>query len=203
MNSLLDCMSETSATVAIITETWMRSQPELMGLVQDLSLGAGIGMVNRNRDPGERELAHGGVTVLRKETDCSLRNVDLKIPNPSGFEVLVAARALQSHTRKLVVLACYIPPNYTRKKGNNALNFVDDCMVEIKRRYKYPYILVGGDFNQWRIDDCLADYADIREALIGPTRGSRSIDRIFTNLSRTIKESGSLSPLETEGSNTQ
>ena len=176
----------------------MKDGKELDELVQDLSLGAGLGMINKNRRPGERGVAHGGVAVIWKESVCSLKQVDLKVPNPQEFEVLVAAGSLHGHTRKLVVVACYIPPNYSKKKGNDALEYVSDTVVELKRRFKDPYLLIAGDFNQWKVDACLEDFVDLKEAMVGPTRGGREIDRIFTNMSRKITESGTLSPLETE-----
>ena len=55
-----------------------------------------------------------------------------------------------------------------------------------------------GDFNQWKIDQALLDFADIREVLVGNTRKDKSLDRIFLNMSRAVTESGTLEPLETD-----
>ena len=55
-----------------------------------------------------------------------------------------------------------------------------------------------GDFNQWDIKEALQDFADVKEVNVGPTRGSRSIDRIFLNMTRAVVESGTLDPLETD-----
>ena len=44
----------------------------------------------------------------------------------------------------------------------------------------------------------LEDYVDITEAAVGPTRGDRSIDRLFTNFGRSIKQTGTLPSLETD-----
>ena len=57
-------------------------------------------------------------------------------------------------------------------------------------------MVVAGDFNQWRIDNALANFADIKEVPVGCTRGSRAIDRIFLNMKRSVKEYGTLDPLE-------
>ena len=43
------------------------------------------------------------------------------------------------------------------------------------------------------------NYTDMGEVQVGNTRGSRSIDRIFVNITRAVTESGMLEPLETEG----
>ena len=96
-----------------------------------------------------------------------------------------------------MVLACYLPPGYPKKRGEDALEYINDTIVHVKRRFKDPYIVLAGDFNQWNIGEAVLDFPDIREAQVGATRGSRSIDRIFTNLTRSITESGTLAPLET------
>ena len=71
-------------------------------------------------------------------------------------------------------------------------------VTEIKRRFNDPYIIVSGDFNQWKIDETLEDFPDLIEVEVGPTRGSRAIDRSFSNFSRAVKGSGTLPPLETD-----
>ena len=58
--------------------------------------------------------------------------------------------------------------------------------------------MIAGDFNQWNAGDALQEFVDIREVQVWPTRGDRAIDRIFTNMSRSITDYGTLSPLETE-----
>ena len=79
------------------------------------------------------------------------------------------------------------------------LDHITDAVLEMRQRYVNPYVVVTGDFNQWRIDQALEDYIDIVESDVGPTRGDRKIDRIFTNFPRSIIEAGSLPPLETDG----
>ena len=57
-------------------------------------------------------------------------------------------------------------------------------------------IVIGGDFNQFRIDTSLGDHRDIKEARVGPTRGRREIDRLFTNFGRRVKAATAVEPLE-------
>ena len=83
------------------------------------------------------------------------------------------------------------PPNYDRIRGPT------DTLIDMKRRFKDPYIIVAGDFNQWQLD--LADISDMKEIQVGCTRGSRSLDRFFSNLWSKVAESGTIAPLETEG----
>ena len=39
---------------------------------------------------------------------------------------------------------------------------------------------------------------DLKEVHVGPTRGTRSIDRLFCNIHRAVEEAGTVPPLETE-----
>ena len=92
-----------------------------------------------------------------------------------------------------------MPPNYPKQRGGGAIEYVENIIIELKRRYNDPYLFVAGDFNQWRIEDAMDNFPDISEVMVGPTRGSRSIDRIFSNVGRSLVESGTLLPLETGG----
>lgn len=109
IDSLLDCMNEVDASVVTVTETWLRSGERMEESVRDLSLGAGVGMLHKNRDPASSNgVCYGGVAILWKESFGSFRNIQFK--NPKGHEVLVGAGSMKGHRRKLVVIACYIPP---------------------------------------------------------------------------------------------
>ena len=155
-------------------------------------------MLNRNREVNERGVAHGGVAVLWKESRCTLAEVKLGVANFENFEVLVTAGKMHRHTRKLVVVAYYLPPNYTKRRGQEALAHISDVLVVVKHKYKDPYIFLAGDFNQWDIEETLLDFADMKEVQVGLTRNGRCIDRIYSNIGRTITECGMLAPLETE-----
>ena len=191
----MDCFHETDADYAILTETWL-NEGAVKELAEELSLGSGIGMLTKNRQRCENGVTYGGVAVLWKESLGSFKEIEVK--NPGRFEVLAAAGSVKGHRRKFVVIGCYLPPGYTKQRGKEALGYIEDLVIYLKRRFEDPYLVVAGDFNQWKIDACLADFVDVKEVDVGPTRGSRSIDRIFTNMSRSVEESGSLEPLETE-----
>ena len=71
-------------------------------------------------------------------------------------------------------------------------------MIEVKRRFRDPFILVGGDFNQWLVEEALEEFPDIREANVGFTREEKCIDRMFTNFGRAQRSSGTVPPLDVE-----
>ena len=124
------------------------------------------------------------------------KEVDIK--NGENFEVLIAAGTVPGQRRKLVVIGCYLPPNYNKARGKATLDFIMDLTLEMKRKYHDPQLIVAGDYKQWKIAEALQDFADIKEVPVGNTRDDRSIDRIFLNVSRSVVDSGTLETLETE-----
>ena len=136
INSLIDTMEELDAAVAIVTETWLAEGKTLEEDRQDLLLGAGISMICRNRKPDIRGMSYGGVAILSRDELCKF--VQISVPNPDEYEVVLAAGSIQGHSEKLVVVACYIPPNYNTARGRGCLKYISDCVIEVKRRYKDP-----------------------------------------------------------------
>ena len=196
IDSLIDCFEEMDVTLGIVTETWLADGASLDKDVQDLANGAGLDMVCLNRDPNERGVAHGGVAVVSSRSSCTLKRVEM--PNPGRFEILTTVSTMPGYSRKLLTVACYLPPNYTVARGREALEHLEDVVREIKSRYQDPFIVVGGDFNQWQVEDPLSEFPDLREVNVGPTRKDRCIDRIFTNFGRSITDCGTVPPLEPE-----
>ena len=198
--TLLDCVKETDADIVILTETWLRDE-EVEGLRLDLSKGTGLGLLARNREANSNGVCYGGVAVLWREALGLFGEVRLK--NPQRFEVLVVAGSVKGHRRKLVIVAAYRPPGYDKHRGKGALEYVEEVIIEVKRRYVDPFIVMAGDFNHWKIVESLSNFVDIEDVRVGNTRGSRSIARVFLNVSRSVVESGTLLPLETEGEETR
>ena len=88
----------------------------------------------------------------------------------------------------MVTVAAYLPPNCPVGRGRASMEFVAGAISEAKRRFDDPLIVLVGDFNQWKIEDHLADFPDLMEHPVGVTRGQRCIDRIFTNIPGVVEE---------------
>ena len=146
IRSLLDCFSELHTNVAVLTETWLTTGPTLYKDIEDLRLGAGVGLLVRNRAAGPRGNSHGGVAIAFRESTCTFRSI--AIHNPQQFKVLAALGTVPGHPRKVLVLACYMPPGDNTLRGNSCLDFIQDLLVLLKRKYSNPYIILRGDFNQ-------------------------------------------------------
>ena len=196
ITSLVDCMEEMEASVGVVTETWLADGEQLERDVEDLANGAGLGFLYRNRRANANGVAHGGVAVVYKKNACNMTKIEIQ--NSGDFEIIAALGNLPGYKEKLITIACYLPPNYSVPRGKAALAYIVDIVLEVKRRYKDPFLVVAGDFNQWRVDQALAEFPDMTEADVGPTRKDRCIDRIFTNFNRSVKASGTVPPLEVE-----
>ena len=134
--------------------------------------------------------------IAYRGSTCTFKQ--LSIHNPEGYEVLAALGTIPGHSRKMLVVAVYMPPGDTASRGNGCLDFLEDLMVKFKRKYSNPYIVFGSDFNQWRVEDLMANFIEMAEVDVGPTRGSRCIDRTFTNFEEMVTDFGSVPPLETD-----
>ena len=161
-----------------------------------LSLGSGIGMLYRNRPAAHNGVSYGGVAFLWKEDLGSFRRV--RIDGDDRFELTACAGSLRGHRRKLVCVTCYLPPNTGKKEAEDCLGYIAGAVVDLKKKYSSPFIIIAGDFNQWDIGDHLAEFSDFREVDVGPTRADRQINRIFSNFGHSVTESRTWEPLETE-----
>ena len=121
----------------------------------------------------------------------------MKMDNPGNLEILPALGTIQGLSRKIIVIGCYILPNYTSLRAAACLDYIEELVIESKQQLKDPIIVVIGDFNQWPIQDALREFRDIAESAAGPTRGTRTIDRTFTNFN-SVTGVGTLNPLQTD-----
>ena len=193
-DSLIDCFEELNVDIAIITETWLKDGPELDQLCSDLELGAGLCTLSLNRAANPTTgVAHGGVAIITRK--CAGKFKPFDFPNPDNFEVLCAVGQLTGTSKKLAVVAAYVPPGYSVGRGNACMEFVEDLVVELKRKFDDLFVIYGGDFNQWPAAHAVDEFPDVTEVQLGPTRGDRCIDRLFTNMGRTIDASGTVRSL--------
>ena len=119
----------------------------------------------------------------------------VKIDIPKKFEVPATVGTISGHTRKLVTVAAYIPPGYTARRRKECMDHIAGTIMELKRRYREPYLVVSGDFNQWDVLVHLEDFPDLSEVPVGPTRGNSRIDRVFYKLWRPGCSEGHYRPL--------
>ena len=141
-------------------------------------------------------LSHGCVAIGYRSSEMVLKELDW--PNPENFEVLCVVGNLRGHSRKVFVLAAYMPPGDLVPHGRACLAHIRDMIQMAKFKFNEPLIVTAGDFNQWDISGALSHYVDIEEVSAGPTRGSGTIDRVFVNFPRAVSDKSVLEPLETD-----
>ena len=139
INFLVDCFGEMDAGIG-----WLADGSSLNEDVEDLAKGAGLGFLYRNRPFTERGLSHGGVAIVYKRSDFTFRNYEFE--NEENYEIVAAVDSMPGHSRKMIIVACYLPPGYSVGRGRGALHFMEDLLMEMKQKYSDPFILVGGDF---------------------------------------------------------
>ena len=193
--SLIDYFRELDLTFAVVTETWFATGKNLEIESENLLLGSGIKLTTRNRTL-VNGLAHGGVAVLSRDATTTIKTCNYD--NFDNYEVLPVEAKVQGLEKKVFIIATYIPPSYPVARGRGCLSYLNDIVLDIKRKNDSPWICVTGDFNQWQVGEELEDFPDLCEVLTLPTRNERRIDRIFLNWHDHLVESGCLPPLETE-----
>ena len=147
IDSLIECFNELTADIAIVTETWFREGPELDIDLHELEMGTNIKAITLNRPPNQRTgVSHGGGAFFYRKSIGGFKKI--KIDNPDSFEVLPVVSSLSGTSRKLAVIAAYIPPNYAVPKGKKCLDYIESCIIDIKRHFNDPLIAMAGDFNQ-------------------------------------------------------
>ena len=93
-----------------------------------------------------------------------------------------------------LVVAAYMPPGDSVQRGKACLAHIGRIVLDAKRRYNEPMIVVASDFNQWDIKSALDDYVNLEKVDAGATRGARSIDRVFLNFGSAITKKGTVPP---------
>ena len=193
--SFIDCFLETSATFGVVTETWFSDGNKLDMQVENLLLGSGINALTLNRPPGNAGYSHGGVAIMSRSSTTKMK--PYSFPNPDNFEVLPVTATVKTIGRKFALIAAYMPPGYTVARGKDCLQHINDLVLDIKQKLADPYIVIMGDFNQWKIEEALADYPDVEEVITTATRENRRIDRVFVNYLSDVSRADVIPPLET------
>ena len=194
IESLADCMEELQASISIVTETWLQDR-NADGTIIDVAGEHGLSANLRNRQAtADNGRQYGGVAIFSRSSTTNFKPLD--IANPDDFEVLCVSGKVSKIKEKVVVVAVYIPPGYTRPRAESCVEYISDVVAEAKRRIDSPLIIVGGDWNQWKLQPILDDHPELGEVDHGPTRLDRKIDRFLVNFPRAIEESDVASPLD-------
>ena len=143
----------------------------------------------------QRGYSAGGVALAFKKSQISLKKIDLP---GNEYEIVFSIGSMPRFNRKLIAVCVYMPPSMSVSVASACLSYLVDSILELKQRYKDPFIVISGDFNSHDICGALSDYPDLFLLKTGPTWKDKTLDLIFTNFPRQITESGTLDPLESD-----
>ena len=192
IDCFLDYLSELDASIAFLTETWLSDTPELQNDLEDLQLGTGYGLICKNRPQNECGYSAVGVAIAFKSSQITFKQINLPDNN---YELLFAVGMMPHFTKKFIAICMYMPPGLPVASVSASLTYLVDAILELKSRFKDPFICISGDFNGYKVQSYLDDYPDLVLVETGPTRGDRVLDLIYTNFHSDILKSGTLSPL--------
>ena len=199
VESLGDSFDELDLNFAQVTETWLQSNVDTENLALKLRDGFSLGLLVRNRtNVASNGRQYGGIALLFR---LSSKFACFTFPNPSDYEVMAAVGKIKGVREMVAVVTSYMPPNMTLVDARCMIEYTSDLIGELKRVHNDCMVVLGGDFNQWPVEELREDHPEIKEAEVGPTRGNRFIDRVFTNFHRSTTELGTRTPLETEDGN--
>ena len=74
-----------------------------------------------------------------------------------------------------------------RTSGNTCQEEIIGILNQAKVDFGDPFLLLGGDFNEFGIEDIIRVVPDLREAASPPTRSLCKIDLIATNFDSSIE----------------
>ena len=141
LHSLYETMQELKTDVCVVTETWMREDPEINQHLEDFTNLTGYSILRKDRE----NRRGGGVAILFNNETISLTSVKTK---RTDYEILAALGRRTGQRRKLLVIAVYVPPDYDSDQSSQCLSEVNDMILSLRKRYNNPYVVVGGDWNK-------------------------------------------------------
>lgn len=112
------------------------------------------------------------------------------------LRVFCLAGKVGTINEKVVVVAAYLPPNYSHHRAEACLDYISDVISEAKRKFGFPFIVVEGDWNQWPLEYVGQEHPELVQVDHDPTRKDKKIDRFLTNFDRAIVASDTLAPLD-------
>ena len=122
---------------------------------------------------------------------------EIKIYNPDDLEVTLALIRPKTEDSKhllLIAVALYSPPR-SRKKSK-LINFLTETYHLLKIKYPSAYFIFGGDINDLKIENILSISVKLKMKVTRPTRQTKILSVIITDLHRYYDVAIILSPIE-------
>jgi hypothetical protein len=166
--------------VAFHSEIWERKESKKHKFkIDEMFEMEGINYISTPR-PDRRG---GGCAITCDDKKYHIK--EIKVPNTDNLEVTFATLKPKSeNSPQFIVILCavYSPPN-SRKK-TKLIDFISETYHFLKAT-KYPsaYFILGGDINDLKVDLLLNISPKFSQIVTKPTRGSKTLSVIVTDLS--------------------
>ena len=170
---------ERGSDCIFLTEIWQKSENKKHQFkIEDLLETKGIKYISTPR-PGARR--GGGAAIAVRLESFTISKLNICIPKP--LEVvwgLLRPKMSSGKISSIIVCCFYSPPKSKKKK-----NLVDHITVTLQSlliSLNNPGIIISGDRNDLEISALLSADPSLRQIVQQPTRGSKILDVIITNL---------------------
>ena len=110
------------------------------------------------------------------------------------FEALCAIGNVGKVERRVAVFVVYIPPDMRAPSFEKLKEEIASEIVAVKRAYKNPIIYVCGDLNHRDLGAGIKEVKDFELVETGPTRGTSTIDLVYTNALKAVSEAATVPP---------
>ena len=193
MTSLIDCMYELKCDFAMINETWFKGGKKLLGELSDVEQAAGIKLICKNRPA---KAMRGGGVAIAFNTRCNLKRKQVK----TKHEIVCVVGKIGKVERPFAIFSVYVPPRTKSAEFAELCEDLATALTQVKTTTKNPIIVIGGDFNNRDPSPAFESVGGLDKIPSGPTRGSATLDIIFTNeLASLVSGSAeTFPPLESE-----
>ena len=180
---------ENALHFAMLTETWLSKKHCPPRVLSDLTIGANLNFIRRDR--GSRG---GGVAVCYDQTKIRLNRLDMSV-ECRNCEIVCAIGNSTLTQRKVGVMSVYIPPNLVARDTKTVVKKVVEITEKLKMKYVDPIIFVGGDFNNKCMKLLTDTFPEIKPIRAGATRGGEALDEVYCNIESRIVQKEILMPL--------
>ena len=182
LNSLLGYINELDAAITLITETWLKINVKSKNLEINLNEGHGLGIINKPRPQKSdgKTINGGGVAIIFDRSKISLKPYPVKMRQ--AHKIVAATGKMPGVKRKIAVICAYPPPKSLARSYNSAFRTITGTIQSLKKNLNEQVIILGGDFNNFKIRPHVESFEDVKVIDSGPTCNGSAFDLIAMNV---------------------
>ena len=189
VDSLVTLFEEMALHFVLLTETWLTQKHCSRRRMEDLTIGANVSFIRKDR--GSRG---GGVAICYNPTRMKLTR--FTVPQTYlNTEIVCAVGNISLTKRKLALISVYMPPSLKKVDLDGYIYTLVELVDSIKTKYEDPVMFIGGDFNGKDLSRLLTAFPELKPLEAGATRRNLALDEVYTNTVDNIEEKAILKPL--------